>query len=166
MSKKIPLQDLHYNLDVWISKTLSIPNSTFNNLPPCPYAKQAWIEDKVEVKSFDSWVDAYSTLLSREYDFNKTDVIIFAFPSEDITPSQLSSMIDRVTDTWNKNHIVVLEDHPDDLEQVDGFKLNFGKCCLLLIQLRSKLNEARSYLDSKQYYKNWTKEYKDSVQSR
>ena len=94
MSKKIPLQDLHYNLDVWISKTLSIPNSTFNNLPPCPYAKQAWIEDKVEVKSFDSWVDAYSTLLSREYDFNKTDVIIFAFPSEDITPSQLSSMID------------------------------------------------------------------------
>ncbi len=166
MSKKIPLQDLHYNLDVWISKTLSIPNSTFNNLPPCPYAKQAWIEDKVEVKSFDSWVDAYSTLLSREYDFNKTDVIIFAFPSEDITPSQLSSMIDRVTDTWNKNHIVVLEDHPDDLEQVDGFKLNFGKCCLLLIQLRSKLNEARSYLESKQYYKNWTKEYKDSVQSR
>tara|TARA_B100001093_G_scaffold285990_1_gene273182 strand:+ start:176 stop:649 length:474 start_codon:yes stop_codon:yes gene_type:complete len=157
---------LHYNLDVWISKTLSIPNSTFNNLPPCPYAKQAWIEDKVEVKSFDSWVDAYSTLLSREYDFNKTDVIIFAFPSEDITPSQLSSMIDRVTDTWNKNHIVVLEDHPDDLEQVDGFKLNFGKCCLLLIQLRSKLNEARSYLESKQYYKNWTKEYKDSVQSR
>ena len=166
MSKKIPLQDLHYNLDVWISKTLSIPNSTFNNLPPCPYAKQAWIEDKVEVKSFDSWVDAYSTLLSREYDFNKTDVIIFAFPSEDITPSQLSSMIDRVTDTWNKNHIVVLEDHPDDLEQVDGFKLNFGKCCLLLIQLRSKLNQARSYLESKQYYKNWTKEYKDSVQSR
>ena len=166
MSKKIPLQDLHYNLNVWISKTLSIPNSTFNHLPPCPYAKQAWVEDKVEVKSFDSWVDAYSTLLSREYDFTEKDVIIFAFPSEDITPSQLSSMIDNVTKTWNKDHIVVLEDHPADLEQVDGFKLNFGKCCLLLIQLRSKLNEARSHLHSKQYYKNWTKEYKDAVLSR
>ena len=166
MSKKIPLQDLHYNLNVWISKTLSIPHKTFNNLPPCPYAKKAWMEDKVEVCAFDSWVDAYSTLLTREYDFSNTEVIIFAFPSEDITPFQLSSMLEKATATWGKDHIVVLEDHPDDLEQVDEFKLNFGKCCLLLIQLRSKLNEARSYLDSKQYYKNWTQEYKDSVQSR
>ena len=89
MSKKIPLQDLHYNLNVWISKTLSIPNTTFNNLPPCPYAKKAWMEDKVEVCAFDSWVDAYSTLLTREYDFSNTEVIIFAFPAEDITPFQL-----------------------------------------------------------------------------
>ena len=73
MSKKIPLQDLHYNLNVWISKTLSIPNSTFNHLPPCPYAKKAWMEDKVEVCAFDSWVDAYSTLLTREYDFSNTE---------------------------------------------------------------------------------------------
>tara|TARA_B100001057_G_scaffold273270_1_gene273609 strand:+ start:3852 stop:4334 length:483 start_codon:yes stop_codon:yes gene_type:complete len=160
------MNDLYYNLTVWIQKTLSIPSSTFNNLPACPYAKKAWMDNKVKVKEFKSWVDAYGALLTEEFDLIENDVIIFAFPSDNITPYQLSSMLDKALSTWEKDDIVVLEDHPDDLEEVDGFKLNFGKCCLLLIQSRSKLEEAREYLDSKKYYKNWTKEYKEAVQSR
>jgi len=166
MSKKIPSKDLHYNLDVWINKTLSIPDSIFNNLPPCPYAKKAWMENKVKIYAFDSWVDAYSCLVTKQWDFTNLEVVIIAFPKDDITSNQLSNMIDALQNTWPRNDLAVLEDHPDELEQVDGFKLNFGKCCLLLIQPRSKLHEARAYLETKDYYKNWSQEYKKAVQSR
>ena len=94
------------------------------------------------------------------------EVVIIAFPKDDITSNQLSNMIDALQNTWPRNDLAVLEDHPDELEQVDGFKLNFGKCCLLLIQPRSKLHEARAYLETKDYYKNWSQEYKKAVQSR
>ena len=165
MSKKIPLQDLRYNLNNWISKTLSIPNPIFNNLPACPYAKKALLEDKVDISTFDSWVDAYTSLVTKDFDFDKTEVYIFAFPPHNITPNQLSNMLDSLAKTWTKD-IIVLEDHPHEKEQVKEFNLNFKKSCLLLIQSRTKLNEARAYLESKGYYKNWTKEYKDAVQSR
>ena len=59
-----------------------------------------------------------------------------------------------------------LEDHPDELEQVQGFKLNFGEQCLLLVQARNQLAEARNDLEAKGYYKNWDPEYKKAVQYR
>jgi len=166
MSKKIPLQDLHYNLNAWISKTLSIPNPIFNNMPACPYAKKAWTEDKVEVCAFDSWVDAYSFLVTKEWNFPEVEVVIISFPPEGITPDMLSLTLDKLTDSWKHDHLVILEDHPDEVEEVKEFNLNFKEAALLLVQPRSKLNEARAYLESKGYYKNWTKDYKNSVQAR
>ena len=160
------MNDLYDNLSVWIQKTLSTPNPIFNNLPACPYAKQAWILDKVQVCQFESWVDAYTDLLVKDFNFEKYEVVIFAFPHQTIVPSQLSEIICNLQKMWNKKDIVVLEDHPDDIEEVKNFNLNFGKCCLLLIQSRSKLNEAREHLESKGYYKNWDAEYKKDVQSR
>ena len=79
MSKKIPSKDLHFKLQDWINKTLGKPNPIFNNLPACPYAKQAWVSDKVEVRQFQSWVDAYTDLLVNDFDFEKYEVVIFAF---------------------------------------------------------------------------------------
>jgi len=166
MSKKIHSKDLHYNLETWIKEVLSKPNTIFNNLPACPYAKQAWTENKVEVFGYNSWIDAYSKLISIEYDFDQKDVYVFAFPSDSITSEQLTNILDKLTSTWQKDWIVVLEDHPDELEQVQGFNLNFGDQCLLLVQSRNKLNKARTELEAKGYYKNWDHEYKKAVQYR
>ena len=115
------MNDLINNLSVWIQKTLSTPNPIFNNLPACPYAKQAWISDKVQVRQFASWVDAYTDLLVKEFDFEKYEVIIFAFPHTTIVPKQLSEIICNLQKMWNKKDIVVLEDPPDDIEEVKNF---------------------------------------------
>ena len=40
-------------IETWITNVLDTPNSKFGNLPPCPYAKQAWVEGNVSVKIFD-----------------------------------------------------------------------------------------------------------------
>ncbi len=166
MLKKIHSKDLHYNLETWIKEVLSKPNPIFNNLPACPYAKKAWMEDKVEIYVFDSWVDAYSCLLTKQWDFTNLEVSIIAFPKDNITPNQLSNMIDVLQNTWPRNDLAILEDHPDELEQVQGFNLNFGDQCLLLVQSRLKLNKARAELEAKGYYKNWDPEYKKVVQYR
>ena len=166
MSTKTHSQDLVSKIYKWIDEVLSVPNPVFNNLPACPYAKQAWKDNRVIVKEHASWVDAYSDVVTRSYNFTEYDLIIFAFPRESITPQQLSQAVENLNTTWPHDHAVILEDHPDELETVKGFKLNFGECCLLLIQSRSKLNEARAYLESKGYYKNWDAEYKKDVQSR
>ena len=158
--------DVRIKIANWINNTLSKPNPIFNNLPACPYAKKAWNENKVEVFVYNSWIDAYSKLISMDYDFDLKDVYVFAFPVDNITPEQLTNTLDKLTSTWQKDWIVVLEDHPDELEQVQGYKLNFGEQCLLLVQSRNKLNIARTNLEAKEYYKNWDPEYKKAVQYR
>jgi len=157
---------INKSLEKWINNTLSKPNPIFNNMPACPYAKKALMDNKVEVNIFDSWVDAYSFLVTKEWNFPEVEVVIISFPSKGITPDMLSLTLDKLTDSWKHDHLVILEDHPDEVEEVKEFNLNFKESALLLIQPRSKLNEARAYLETQGYYKNWTKDYKDSVQRR
>ena len=33
----------------WSKHTLEVSNPEFNDLPPCPYAKAAWQENKVDI---------------------------------------------------------------------------------------------------------------------
>ena len=40
-------------IETWITNVLDTPNNKFGNMPPCPYAKKAWVEGNVSVKMFD-----------------------------------------------------------------------------------------------------------------
>jgi hypothetical protein len=50
---------------------------------------------------------------------------------------------------------VILEDHPAAPEYVNGIKMNFGLCGLLVIQKLSKLNNASDKLREQGYYDHW-----------
>ena len=49
-------------------------------------------------------------------------------------------------------------------EEVGGMNLNFGKP-VLFVQNRHKLNEARKFLETTDYYKNFDEEYKNDILS-
>lgn len=139
-------------IEEWILETLSKPNKVFNNLPPCPYAKKAWMEGRVKIIPHTN-VD-YTPILRDEYDLY-------------ILPIQLESVIlfDNIVEElreWLGDKYVVLDDHPDHKEEVDGFGLNYGKP-LIFIQARDKLTEARKELKRMGYYKNWDEEYYKEV---
>ena len=53
---------------------------------------------------------------------------------------------------------VVLEDHPESEEFINGVKMNFGACGLMILQRLSKLNTAADQLQKKGYYNTWSKE--------
>jgi hypothetical protein len=58
---------------------------------------------------------------------------------------------------------VILEDHPDLPEFVNGVQMNFGFCGLLVIQKLNKLNNAADQLRKKGYYDMWNQEALDEV---
>ena len=160
---------LNTNIKDWILNHLSKPNSVFNNLPPCPYAKKAWMEGNVLVKEIKDPVDYNLTveLSNYAYQWPEKDVVIFAFDPTKISAYELTELVEsvqrKVLNNWG---LVALEDHPDEVEEIDTVVLNNGEHGLVLLQERSKLEEARKHLDSLGYYKYWPEDYKKDVQSR
>ena len=53
----------------WISEFVTKPNPVFGNLPPCPFAQKAILEDKVEFLELDGVAD-YATLYGHIFNFN------------------------------------------------------------------------------------------------
>ena len=56
------------------------------------------------------------------------------------------------------NDFVILEDHPNTVENINGLNMNFGKCGLIIVQRLSELNEASEKLKEKGYYDTWSKD--------
>ena len=141
----------------WINETISKPNEIFGNLPPCPYARKAWKDKKVKV--------TYDRIVS-EQDYEKVksgelDLIMIIQQGANI--DELYEFKHYLENTLGKD-FVVLEDHPELKEEVGGMNLNFGKP-VLFVQNRKKLTEARKFLETKDYYKNFDEEYKNDILS-
>ena len=62
------------DLQSWILDFLSKPNKVFDNLPPCPFAKKAWMDGNVEVKKFEGL-----KLLDKDLDNWNKEVVIYEF---------------------------------------------------------------------------------------
>ena len=163
------METLRASLEDWIYNFLSKQHPTFNNLPPCPYAKRAWAEGNVLVKEIKDPVDYNLTveLSNYAYQWPEKDVVIFAFDPTKISAYELTELVEnvqrKVLNNWG---LIALEDHPDEAEEIDTVVLNNGEHGLVLLQERSKLEEARKHLDSLGYYKYWPADYKKDVQSR
>ena len=146
--------NLEQEVEKWIEQSISKPNKIFGNLPPCPYARK-WKDKKVSV---------LTDTFSHDYDKLKTgelDVVLIVL--EGATFETLLDEKKSLQKNLGKG-VVILEDHPEQKEDVMGYNLNFGKP-VLFVQNRDKLKEARKYLESKNYYQNFDEEYKDDILS-
>ena len=141
----------------WINETISIPNEIFGNLPPCPYARKAWKDKKVKV--------TYDRIVS-EQDYEKVksgELDLIMIIQQGANVDEQYEFKHYLENTLGKD-FVVLEDHPELKEEVGGMNLNFGKP-VLFVQNRHKLNEARKFLETTDYYKNFDEEYKNDILS-
>lgn len=94
----------------WSKHVLEVPNVHLNGLPACPYAKKAWMDDKVKVvESDDLIVDA---LLHRKVLHNGKDLLVVAsyrIPNS----TQLQKTIDALNILSAKEDIYYMCFHPD-----------------------------------------------------
>ena len=42
-----PVHKIEQDIRKWSNDFLEVPNAKLNGLPPCPYARKAWADDKV-----------------------------------------------------------------------------------------------------------------------
>ena len=165
------MQSFESSIDDWIQNFLSKPSKVFNNLPPCPFAKKAWLDNSVVTQwlsgtfEIKKWIRAEIENYTYHWPKGK-EVVILGFDYDRITADELSNIIDGTKSMLDKRGYIALEDHPLDVEEVQGVKLNHGKYALVLIQPKEKLETARLWLEKKDYYKTWTSKYKQEVQER
>ena len=148
----------------WISEFVTKPNPVFGNLPPCPFAQKAIIENKVEFLELDGVAD-YPTLYQHilEVDFDEIDVLCMIAQPDQFTADETEKLARDLNGYFMDHDVVVLEDHPDTPESVKGVKLNNGEYILFLAQRLSELNKFAKILEAGPYYKNWSKDYLESV---
>ena len=171
MSKKIHSQDLASNIESWILDRLSTKSEVFNGLPPCPYAKSAWLDGKVKTHFLNSEheIQRYIRAEIENYTYHwpkGMEVVVLGFDPLGILPNKLTQILDDLKPMLDNRGYTALEDHPFEREEVSGVWLNNGEYALVLLQPTEKLTEARAWLEGKDYYKNWDPEYKEDVQAR
>ena len=148
----------------WISEFVTKPNPIFGDLPPCPFAQKAIVENKVEFVELNG-AGNYNTLYQfiTQFDFEEKDVLCMIAEPDHFSAEETVGIANDLNDYFMKHDIVVLEDHPEINEHVKDVKLNNGKYILFLAQSLSKLNKFSKMLESGPYYRNWSKDYLESV---
>lgn len=144
----------------WILNFLDIPQKNLNGWSPCPYAKTALVNDKIE---FIYNNDLKSAVSQNIHILEQKDVLVIFFDKETIQPQDLISLVSDLNRELMKDNIVVLEDHPDNIEMINGVHMNFGETGLLLVQNLDKLTEASDKLRKAGYYDCWSKNELDEV---
>ena len=152
-------------LTTWMKEFVEVPNKLLGNWPPCPYARQARINNKIEIVY--SGHDVIPATV--EQNLNKLedkDVVIVYFDHKMIQPDELAALVKVYNESFlmSRNY-VALEDHPDSVEYVNNVKMNFGECGLLIVSKLDMLNDASDKIQEKGYYKHWSQEELDTVVS-
>ena len=143
-------------IETWITRVLDVPNSMFGNMPPCPYAKKAWLDGNISLRMFDD----IQTFTPEEWD---KEVNIYV-----MNPWMSAELLSEMAFFYNKKYpnYLFLEEHPDLIEDVGGFVVNQGELILLIVQRRKPLEEARKKLQETNYYEHWTPEMKERIIER
>ena len=148
----------------WINDFVTKPNPVFGNLPPCPFARKAIVDNRVVFQEMTGITD-YATLYQSifNFDFDTHDVLCMILPVDHFTAQETTQIAKDLNSYFMRKDIVILEDHPDIIENVKHVLLNNGEYILFLAQSLSKLNHFSKILESGPYYKNWSKSYLESV---
>ena len=146
----------------WIVNFVEQGNPKLGGRSPCPFARRSRLENRLNVlEGCDLFNDI--TGLIQTWD-DSHDVVVFVYDKEKYIVDELSTYIKQL----NTHHalpkdILILEDHPDDPEMVNGVNMNQGQYILVLCQRFSKVNLASAELKEQGYYDLWSKEYYDYV---
>ena len=152
------------DIEKWILDFLSVPHPVFGNLPPCPYAKRAWLDGKVEfIKITGGYVHLQGAVMGLLHNFPKDkDLVMFLLDPNSIPCEKLTS----IAITNSNKEFALLDDHPEQVEKIEDVVLNNGKYAILFVQRRNELLKAREDLKDTGYYDNFNEDYKKDVLSR
>ena len=152
------LEQVKKDIESWIVNFVEVPHPSLGNFPPCPYARSARLKN-----SYDVFLgtDPYYDLKNRaRWGMGDREVIIYVYDPQEWPHALFSTSIESA----NQEHllpadILALEDHPDDVENVNGVIMNQGTYALALVQSLSDLNDKARLMARKGFYDSWPENY-------
>ena len=142
----------------WSENFVEVPHPSLGGWPPCPFARQARLNRTIQVLI---GADPYFDLKNRSrWGMGAHEVIVYAYDPEEWPYSRFHAAIESANQEFLLTRdMLALEDHPADVEDVNGVIMNQGKYALALIQGLSDLNTKAKLMASKGFYHNWPEEY-------
>ena len=142
----------------WSERFVEVPHPALGGWPPCPFARSARLNKTIQVLT---GADPYFDLRNRaRWGMGQYEVIVYAYDPEDWPYARFHAAIESAnTEILLARDMLALEDHPADVEDVNGVIMNQGKYALVLVQSLSKLNTAAKQMGSKGFYHAWPEEY-------
>ena len=150
--------NIENDLRDWSSKVLEVPNAVLGGLPACPYAKEAWKQNKVSVVETEH-IGIESICQARKFD-NTYDLVVVAsytFPSS----YAFTEFIEFLNNSFTKNDLHIMGFHPDygaedaDLDflyEHDWESAIEKEYAMMFIQSLSKVDDASQKLEKLGYY--------------
>lgn len=153
----LDLERVQYDIERWVANFVEVPHAALGGWAPCPYARRARLDRDFEVRI---GVNPYFDLKTVAQTGISKSVVIFAYESTAYTPEQFSTQLESANIEFllDKN-LLVLEDHPNSPELVNGVSMNQGTYALALVQSLSDLNEKAQLIARKGFYDTWPEEY-------
>ena len=142
----------------WSERFVEVPHPALGGWPPCPFARSARLNKTIQVLT---GADPYFDLRNRaRWGMGQYKVIVYAYDPEDWPYARFHAAIESAnTEILLARDMLALEDHPADVEDVNGVVMNQGKYALVLVQSLSKLNTAAQQMSAKGFYHAWPEQY-------
>ena len=146
----------------WSETFVEVPHAALGGWAPCPFARQARLRGTVGIFVGK---EPYFDLESRSAaGMQQYEVIIYAYDPGEWTYNYFSPRLKAANrDFLLAADLIVLEDHPASVEDVNGVIMNQGKYALSLVQSLSKLNIQSKLLAQKDFYQTWPNNYLDEL---
>ena len=103
------LLNIESDLRSWSREVLEVPNDHLKGLPPCPYAKQAWQQDKVLVIECDDITIDALRYCKEFYDLSKELIVVASFNIPDL--QEFSVFVEGLNKDFKTLHC--MQFHPD-----------------------------------------------------
>lgn len=156
------IETVKKDIESWLINFVEVPHPSLGGWSPCPYARRARLENKYNVLLGSN---PYEDLVNISYSgLGGFEVLILAYDAAGWDHILFGQMIKSVNENYliNKD-IIALEDHPADVEIVNGVCMNQGKYALILVQQLSELNLKAQLLAKQGFYNSWPEQYLQSV---
>jgi hypothetical protein len=153
----LDLTTVQRDIEHWITNFVEVPHPALGGWAPCPYARKARLDRDFEVQI---GVNPYFDLKHIARNGIKKSVVILAYDPKCYTVEQFSTQLESAnTEFLLDKDLLVLEDHPDLPEIVNGVSMNQGTYALALVQSLSDLNAKAQLMGKKGFYHSWPEEY-------
>ena len=144
------------DIEKWIVDFVENPNPLLNNWPPCPYARQARLNQQVDIRSgcFNPVDDI------KQVELGDFEVVAYVYDRTRWPADEFNELVETVNVSYlAQQGLIALADHPDDVESVAGVIMNQGTYAIVFVQDLAKLNHFARILGKKDFYKDWPEDY-------